>query len=60
MNVVKNECNYYKHIRLCCKRIKMHAIHVYQILWIHSIHVVKKKNSVLIDFHINNNIGEQR
>lgn len=37
MNVVKNECNYYKHIRLCCKRIKMHddAIHVYQILWIH-------------------------
>lgn len=37
MNVVKNECNYYKHVRLCCKRIKMHAIHVYQILWIHSM-----------------------
>lgn len=37
MNVIKNECNYYKHIRLCCKRIKMHAIHVYQILWIHSM-----------------------
>lgn len=42
----------------------MHAIHVYQILWIHSMvtkdDVVKKKKFVLIDFHINNNIGKQR